>query len=121
MFASFSCAIASCLVIGIGLHKEAWLLLWKTSIIYSCRAFFAKSVKFISFALNSYSSPKLLYSVLPSIGLRNLSFLKRARNLWHSGVMSGLAGSLGRLFEDRYIRCFRKNRSAAKFSTIIIN
>src|SRR6185312_4892680 len=43
-----SCAVASCLAIGIGLNKETGLLLWKTSIIYSCRAFFAKSVKIIS-------------------------------------------------------------------------
>src|SRR6185369_2336311 len=50
--------LCNCFLFG-NRYKETALLLWKTSIIYFSRAFLAKSVKFISFALNSYSSPKL--------------------------------------------------------------
>src|SRR6185312_3007966 len=89
ILASSSCAAASCFVIGIGLKKEAGLLLKKTSIMYSWRDFFAKSVRFINWELSSFSSPKLLQIILGFVGLRNLSFLKRARNRWHSAIISG--------------------------------
>ena len=52
--------ISFILVIGIGLKKEAGLLLKKTSIIYSWRDFFAKSIRFINWELGSFSLPKLL-------------------------------------------------------------